>query len=498
MVRKLLSLYLSLIVLYCHGQASFSTSYSPARNFRPSSITVKAISAAYGEEIKNNTAENKKMREMINKSLAELSKDVVMLDSLHLLMDSDSITHYLKNIVDHISEKNPGFVKQQKFYVFLSRTNVPNAFNYGKGVVLVNLGMINKLHSEPEVAFVLCHEMAHQVLDHVMKGIKKEAEIYCNKDFQKELKKAQHMEYNSLNATSALRVKYLSRFTMHSREQEYEADSLGLILFYNAGYSPSAAVSQTNFLDSIDIPLYTAPINYRNYFEFSQVPFKNEWLNLDPNLGELGGNLDSLFLPPDSLKTHPDCLLRAKALERISKRENMNPANNFLLSTDFYYYQTASLFERVEFYLDAKAYGLALYNALQLSARFPENFYLKCSIANSLCEIYHAQINHRFSEVVDFPDIHYAKSYNEFLSFLQNLNKIQLKNITVNYSRENIISLKKEDSYSRYIDFLVKGIDKSRTEYTSLVAEYQKDNTLDAHYKALLDEKFKVNLTKKN
>src|SRR5205085_7313997 len=106
---------------------------------------------------------------------------------------------------------------------------------------------------------------------------------------------------------------------------------------------------------------------------FAQVPFKNEWLTLDPNLGELGGNLDSLFLPPDSLRTHPDCPLRAKALERIALRANMNPANNFLLTTDFSYYQTASLFERVEFYLDARVYGLALYNALQLSARFPEN-----------------------------------------------------------------------------------------------------------------------------
>jgi hypothetical protein len=497
-LKILIAGLISCVILLCRSGFAqpFNTNYSPARNYRPSAETMKAISGAFNEEIKNNLTENKKVREMINESLSELSKNIVALDSLRLILDSDTTTHYLKKIVGHICEKNPGLIKE-KFYVFTSRTSVPNAFNFGKGVILFNLGMINKLRSEAEIAYVLCHEISHQLLDHVLKGIKKEAEIYYNQDFQKELKRARKQEYNSLQTTESLRLKYLSRFDEHSREHEYEADSLGLILFYNAGYSPAAAVSETSFLDSIDIPLYTAPINYRNYFEFKQQPFRNEWLTIDPTLGQLGGNLDSLYIPPDSLKTHPDCPLRAKAVERIAKRQNMNYNNNFLLSPNYSFYQLTSWFERVEYYLNQGIFGHALYDALQLSSRYPDNLFLKCAIANSLCEIYSAQINHTFSKAVDFPAITYSKSYNEFLSFLQNLSTSQLKSITINYCNENVINLKKEDSYCRYIGFLIKGIDKPKAEYASLVADYEKDNTLDAHYKTLLDEKYKSISSKK-
>ena len=497
-VKTLIKGSVACIFLLCHQvfSQSLSTGYSPQRNYGPSAETMKAISASFNEEIKNNSAENKKVREMVNESLTNLRKYLASMDSSHFIMESDSTTRYLKKIVDHIAEKNQKIIKD-KFYVFTSRTSVPNASNLGKGVILVNLGLINKLDSEPAIAYVLCHEIAHQVLDHVISGIKKGAEIYHDKDFQKELKKAQKKEYNSLSLTEALRIKYLSHFTLHRREHEYEADSLGLILFYNAGYSPLDAVSEIQFLDSIDLPLYAAPINYRNYFEFSKYPFRNDWLTIDPNLGQLGGNIDSLYMPPDSLKTHPDCPMRAKAIERIFTRENMNTTNHFLLSTNYLFHREISCFERVEHFLSTEQFGLALYDALQVSARYPDNLYLKCAIANSLCEICRAQTNHAFSAVVDFPDTRNAKSYNEFLSFLHNLSASQLKNITIYYCTENIINLKKEDPYCRYIDFLVKGMDKSKTEYAALVADYQKDNTLDAHYKSLLDEKFKINLKKK-
>jgi Zn-dependent protease with chaperone function len=485
------------VLLYSQGfSQSFNDQYSPIRNFRASPVTMKAISASYAEEIRKNIAENKKVREMINESLNHIKEYVIELDSFKLAMYSDSMTGYLKKMVDHIAERSPGIIKDT-FYVFIRRTDEPNASNIGKGILLVNLGLINRFHSEAEIAFVLCHEISHQVLNHVLQGIKSRAELFYNKDFQKELKKAQRQEYSSMKSTEALAIKYLSHTTEYSREKEYQADSLGLILFYNAGYSPASAISAMNLLDSVDMPLYAAPINFRNYFEFAQCPFRNEWLTIDPTLGALGGNLDSLYTRPDSLKTHPDCPLRAKALERISKKQNMNYNNNFLLSPNYSYYQETSCFERVEFFLNENFFGEALYDALQLQARYPDNLFLKCAVANCLCEIYRAQINHTFSRVVNFPDIHYSKSYNEFLSFLHNLSGSQLKNITVHYGTENVINLKKEDSYCRYIDYFIKGMDKSKTEYAALVADYQKDNILDAHYKTLLDEKFKINLKKK-
>jgi hypothetical protein len=77
----------------------FSANYSPARNYRPTAEAMKTISGAFNEEIKNNLTENKKVREMINESISELSKYIAALDSFGLIMDSDSTTHYLKKIV---------------------------------------------------------------------------------------------------------------------------------------------------------------------------------------------------------------------------------------------------------------------------------------------------------------------------------------------------------------------------------------------------------------
>ena len=50
--------------------------------------------------------------------------------------------------------------------VFLLKTDKINAFSSGAGALYITEGLLDTLQTEAELAAVLCHEMAHQLLEH--------------------------------------------------------------------------------------------------------------------------------------------------------------------------------------------------------------------------------------------------------------------------------------------------------------------------------------------
>src|SRR6185503_14334550 len=100
------------------------------------------------------------------------------------------------------------------------------------------------------------------------------------------------------------------KFSEHSRENELQADSLGLVLYLNSNYHPYEAVNTILSLDSVDNPAYKGPIDFNKYFGFPGMPFDTSLL-INSGYVDLGeGNLKDIKID-DELKTHPDCEIRA-------------------------------------------------------------------------------------------------------------------------------------------------------------------------------------------
>ncbi|MEL6651746.1 MAG: M48 family metallopeptidase, partial [Bacteroidota bacterium] len=132
---------------------------------------------------------------------------------------NDPIGDYVNDVVDEILKDQPALRK--KLSVFVVKSPVANAFMHQRGVILVNTGLIARLETEAQLAFILCHEIAHYMLKH-------------NQDIYLKTKDLQYGrgEYRKVSIADRL----LTR-SAYSRENETEADLEGLKLFMKTGYT---------------------------------------------------------------------------------------------------------------------------------------------------------------------------------------------------------------------------------------------------------------------
>ncbi len=113
-------------------------------------------------------------------------------------------------------------------------TDSVNAFATPGGNVFISRGLMAQLHSEPELAGVLAHEISHVVLKHHLK------------DIQKNATKNMALDMASLKAGGLVgeAAKAVARVGMEgfvrglSRDDELQADRLGVVIAARAGYDP--------------------------------------------------------------------------------------------------------------------------------------------------------------------------------------------------------------------------------------------------------------------
>lgn len=112
-----------------------------------------------------------------------------------------------------------------------------NAFATMGGFVYINTGLMVKAANEAELASVVAHEVGHIVARHAIKGIQRRAIALGL------------MRAAGLEESDAIRLGIEVGFNLpHSRENELEADQLGLNNLQRAGYAPIAMV---NFMETL-------------------------------------------------------------------------------------------------------------------------------------------------------------------------------------------------------------------------------------------------------
>jgi Zn-dependent protease with chaperone function len=80
------------------------------------------------------------------------------------------IYDYVKGIFDQVLAANPEI--DPKTVMLLSRSGIPNAFTTGDGFFVINLGLLVRLYNADQLAFVICHELGHQILNHTNNRIR--------------------------------------------------------------------------------------------------------------------------------------------------------------------------------------------------------------------------------------------------------------------------------------------------------------------------------------
>jgi len=352
--------------------------------------------------------------------------------------------------------------------ILIYRSAHINAACIGEGTLLLNVGLLSRLQTESELAFVIAHELAHYEIDHVKNKIFQSETQNLDKKVVQIMKKGIKGKVNPDDLENLNSIIYKQgRF---SREMEVEADSLGYILFRNAGFERNSCLTLLDKLDSLE--QRSPALNDKLFIPFKSVkyPFQQDWLRERLSLYNRKAT-NTFFFKNDSLKSHPDISLRKKRL-----LEDFPPSDqlNSIIEHGDSFGQTAlvSKFENVDCSYLNKEFDLCLFYALSLKADFPNNKYLTTMISKILIDLVEAKTSSTFYEFVPKRTFGYGEDLRLVNTFLHNLDIKEMGEVAFHFlNNQSNFDSQIEEHY--YLLWQICGLTERESVQKTIRATYK-------------------------
>lgn len=381
----------------------------------------------------------------------------------------DPITNYVNDIADKLLKDKPTIRKKLRFYTL--RSSSVNAATTPDGTILINTGLIAYTQNEAQLAFIIAHEINHFTQKHSI-----EASVKKTSD----KRKIEEMEFYK-----ALDLYVYGR----SRRDEFEADSLGLLTYLNAGYT-NKEVNKT-----MDLLM-------RAYLPYQEKKWDREFLNNGhlkipdcfylEKLSEISPDEDEY----DIYKTHPNIKKRKERV--ISILNHANTQNNdaeYLASSrsEFEKVRELARFDIIKSDLMRLDYGNAIYNSCILLDKYPYNIYLRSSVAKAFYGLAKYKIHDKFHLVArSFSKVEGESQQVHYL--LRQFTTQQLAIVSFNQIYHQYLKEDKNEFYESLLQDLTRDIvlytDINRSDFYKTPQEVES-------YNKRVDEKFKKELLKR-
>jgi predicted Zn-dependent protease len=219
-----------------------------------------------------------------------------------LLADAE-LTDYLNQLGQAVAATSQR--PQLEFHFQVVNTSSINAFSLPGGYVYVNRGLLEVVESEAELAGVLGHEIGHVVAFHSMNDVARQA--WADRAIS-EVKKAgltqDQQIQNMLEKYGGTALLFVNK--KFSREEENEADMLGLYNTARAGWDPNGLIAFLNRLVNLgaDKNLYAMLLRNHPLPEERVADLKAE-LKLSPPAKGLKKNSSDFRTMKDHLRSLP-------------------------------------------------------------------------------------------------------------------------------------------------------------------------------------------------
>ena len=395
---------------------------------------------------------DKKKQKTYSEIIKERNEDLVIEFENNELLDDTMLLNKCYTILNRLKESNPTYLFDS-ITLFINRSCIGNACCYGEGTLFVNLGLFLWMDNEDELALVVGHEIAHQLLSHSEKKIKQNIDLFSSDEFKAEIKSIKKSNDSKYKGIKALLKDMTVKTGTHSRYKESEADSLGAILIKNAGYDISRAAPSLLKLDSIN-NLYTENnfYNVKNIFEKSVTADfafvqKKKYNGLSNEVVTMNAEEDV-----DTIRTHPDCRVRFNAIAKgLNISNNVNCCS--AINNSFRVIKERALVEIIRHEYEHGNLTRAIHQCLFAMQNGFTNPYFNYMISMSFSKIYEADLVLEKFSVTNTN----AKTGSTLKT---------LQDFIFNSSRENLLSV------SAY--FLNNARDKTTEEYFFASMMYKK------------------------
>ena len=234
----------------------------------------------------------------------EMSRKVmkVIIENYELINDP-MIVNYINEIGQKVVSALPPQPFEYHFYVI--KNDDYNAFATPAGHVFVNSGLLEAMENEEELAGILSHEIAHVVCRHISQKIERAQKIGIATlagiaagillGVGGSAAAANAVTIGSAAAGQSLELSY-------SRDDEFQADQIGLICLTKAGYNGKGLLSMLKKLRS------------KRWFGPDQIP---TYLSTHPGTEERMSNIDTWLEQNKKAKAHIDSYNFARVHTRL-------------------------------------------------------------------------------------------------------------------------------------------------------------------------------------
>ena len=361
--------------------------------------------------------------------LKDRNEHIAKLCSGKLIITDTLFSLPYQRIFKHIIEANN--LQTEAMQLYLGKQPWPNAFSAGEGSLIFQVGLLPVLRNEAEMAFVICHEIAHYILNHSTQSLVTYFGQLNSAETQATLKQLGKQEYGTKTVALQLLEKLTFTSRRHSRFNESSADSLALIYMDRARYNTRLGAASMQSLDGADTAGGYVPL--AKHFNLPGFAFEDRWIKKTKTLGS--SKMYTAELNADSLKTHPDCSKRLAAMEQRLGTNGWKEGNFNMLSADsFALMQRNAMFERVDSWFQLGQFDFALFEALRLTDLYPEHPYGYVQAGKILQALCVAYSKFELSEYVHPPSSAlYTDNFNELLRMMQRLSLEEMIRMTAAY-----------------------------------------------------------------
>ncbi len=374
-----------------------------------------------------------------SKELAKIYKDfeVVFLEEINdkNFTFKSGLENSIQEIITQLRKSNVNV--PEKIRVLISKNNYPNAFCLADGTFVINMGLFNWTENNEQMASIISHELAHSILKHNLKLHIKS----INEDREKanEIKSiSQQKDNKSSKAFEFLKTQLYQKSEL-KRQHEVQADSLGYVLYKNAGYKPFEYINALKNLMEFDTisPSEVKIETYKKLFTTPTMKFNDNWLKKEDFTAY---NYDGFKekISKDSIASHPEMNDRVAKLKSFFKELQLEEKAT-LAQEDFKTLKHISKMEILPNFYHSEDYGLGIYIAMQFyqGNEDEDTTFYKEWLGKYFDKIYEARKMYKLNRYVDAVNPKdQNKSYQQFLNFIWNLKLDEIKNIAVFYNQK--------------------------------------------------------------
>lgn len=347
---------------------------------------------------------------------------------------NDPLSTYLNEIATTLISSKPEL--SGKIEIYAARSAVINAESLPDGHIFINIGLINAMDNEHQLASIIAHEIAHYANKHAATTYKRRLNI-----------SKQQTSEDDQEGDTYRRLGY-------SRENEFEADAFGLQLMIASPFDASEALAALNNLrksDSADVPM-----DLEKYFNSELFTIDTNWINekaIKTWVKNASKRDENVFLDnktEDILLSHPDIEKRVLALSEILKATEYKYTGKKEASDRFNELKKTASFEVVENSHRNGQYAFSIYQSLKLLETYPDNLFLNINIIRSLYWLCHMREIDALEKVIQLNGLATGKNYDKLNTFLSKPGISEYKKLSYGFLKQRMEKFKSEDDFAFY------------------------------------------------